>query len=29
MSTRKREKVKFTPFSDFIRYAATSEKNGF
>ncbi|MGO2514496.1 hypothetical protein [Marinomonas polaris] len=29
MSTRKREKVKSTPFSDFIRYASTSEKEMF
>lgn len=29
MSTRKREKVKSTPFSDFIRYASTSEKQVF
>lgn len=29
MSTLKREKVKSTPFSDFIRYASTSEKQTF
>ncbi|WP_187424862.1 hypothetical protein [Marinomonas sp. IMCC 4694] len=29
MSTRKPEKVKSTPFSDFIRYASTSEKQVF
>jgi uncharacterized FlgJ-related protein len=29
MSTLKREKVKSTPFSDFIRYASTLEKQTF
>lgn len=29
MPTLKREKVKSTPFSDFIRYASISEKHTF